>query len=85
MSSRELARIFVSRADAQRVAERLLDIVMTSYNVSLVTPAEGEGLAAAFESNKLSELEVLELLLELAYRTEPEKLRSLIEELGQQT
>lgn len=72
----------VVRADAQQIAERLLDVVMTSYNAGLVTPNEGERLADAFQSDRLSDADVLESLLELAHRTEPEKFRSLIEELS---
>ncbi|MDW8073833.1 MAG: hypothetical protein RMJ28_06340 [Nitrososphaerota archaeon] len=55
------------------LAEELLDILLTTYNHSVVSPESGGEMVRLFIAKELDSPDALQMLLDLSLKAEPEK------------
>lgn len=64
------------------IAEGLLDILLTTYNHSVISPGDGGEIVRLFISGELDTPDALHLLLDLSLKAESEKTLKLLREHG---
>jgi len=82
VDAREIYSRLGSEGSRMALAEELLDILLTTYNHSVVTPELGREIVQRFISRDLGSAETLRLLLGLCMRAEPEKTSTLLRSRG---
>lgn len=74
----DIMRRLKSNQSRSLIAEELLDILLTTYNYSLVVPETGGEIVRRFISRELDSLETLQMLVSLSLSVEPEKTLKLL-------
>lgn len=64
------------------LAEDLLDILLTTYNYSVVSPEKGEEIVRLFMVGELDSPESVYMLADLSMRAEPEKTLKVLKSHG---
>lgn len=64
------------------LAEDLLDILLTTYNYSVVSPEKGEEIVKLFITRELDSPEAVYMLVDLSIRAEPEKTLKVLKNHG---
>ncbi len=64
------------------LAEDLLDILLTTYNYSVVSPEKGEEIVRQFIAGELDSPDAVYMLVDLSLRAEPEKTLKVLKSHG---